>query len=311
MNKVLLYLFKKNEFVSGEDISREFSISRTAVWKHINSAKNNGIEIEAVSGKGYRVIKIPEDKIIPELVLSKLDNPAFDIIYLPELNSTNTYAKENITSLNDKDYLVITDNQTKGRGRHERKWESEKGKDLTFSLIIHPDTEVKFFYNFTIISSLSIYKTLINFIENKEKLLIKWPNDLYYENKKICGILSEMVTEEALLKSLIIGIGININSTPSLDCAISLKQIRKINTDRHEILTLFLENFYSYYNTWKDRFDYLFDEWKKKLKNLGEIINFKHGDREFKGKFAYVEKDGSIKIETDGEIITFYSGEFL
>ncbi len=215
MNKVLLYLFKKNEFVSGEDISREFSISRTAVWKHINSAKNNGIEIEAVSGKGYRVIKIPEDKIIPELVLSKLDNPAFDIIYLPELNSTNTYAKENITSLNDKDYLVITDNQTKGRGRHERKWESEKGKDLTFSLIIHPDTEVKFFYNFTIISSLSIYKTLINFIENKEKLLIKWPNDLYYENKKICGILSEMVTEEALLKSLIIGIGININSTPS------------------------------------------------------------------------------------------------
>ncbi|MEM4326314.1 MAG: biotin--[acetyl-CoA-carboxylase] ligase, partial [Candidatus Pacearchaeota archaeon] len=275
MDKILLYLLEKDDFVSGEEISDKFSISRTAVWKHINNAREIGIEIESATGKGYRIKKIPFDRIIPEIIYRDLKNISPEIIYLNQVDSTNNFAKNNIDNFKNKDYLIITDNQTKGRGRFEREWKSEKGLDLTFSFIIHPDTEIKSFYHFTIMAALSVFNALKFFIEDSKTLKIKWPNDLYYNGKKVCGILSEMIAEEARLKDLIIGVGINVNSFPSLETAISLKQITNSTQDRHKILVLFLKNFYQYYKIYPQKFDIIFSEWKKNLKNLGEEVSFK------------------------------------
>ncbi len=313
MDNILLYLLKKNDFVSGEEISELFSISRTAVWKHIKSAKDKGIEVESVVGKGYKIKKIPDEKIIPEVIYSRIPEAKFGIIYLEEIDSTNSYAKKNITNFQDKDYLIITDNQTKGRGRFERRWESCRGKDLTFSIVIHPLTEVKDFYFFTIIASLSVYQSIKSLLGEKiheDKLRIKWPNDIYYGEKKLCGILSEMISEEAILKSLIIGIGVNINSQPSLDKAIYLYNIINKEIDRHNFLTLFLVNFYNIYENYQIKREEIFSEWKKNLKNIGEIINFKSGEKTITGTLCDVNIDGSVVIKTDSKVLSFYSGEF-
>ncbi|MCX7820097.1 MAG: biotin--[acetyl-CoA-carboxylase] ligase [Brevinematales bacterium] len=311
MDKILLYLLEKGDFVSGEEISEKFSISRTAVWKHINIAREQGIEIESITGKGYRLKKIPENRIIPEVIYSDIKNIPIEIVYLEEIQSTNDYAKLNIDKFKDKDFLVVTDNQTRGRGRFNREWKSEKGLDLTFSLVIHPDLEIKFFYNFTIIAVLSVFNALKPILDDDKHLKIKWPNDIYYGEKKICGILSEMISEETRLKSLIIGIGINVNSFPRLETAISLKQLTNNALDRHILLTSLLKNFYQYYKIHNEKFNIIFSEWKKNLKNLGEKINFKYGERTISGEFIDVEVDGSIKIKTEEGILTFYSGEFL
>ncbi len=311
MDKILLYLFEKDDFVSGEEISDKFSISRTAVWKHINNAREIGVEIESVTGKGYRIKKIPKDRIIPEIIYRDLKSLSPEIIYLNEVDSTNDFAKNNINKFKNKDYLIITDNQKRGRGRFEREWKSEKGLDLTFSFIIHPDIEIKSFYHFTIMAALSVFNALKFFIEDFKPLKIKWPNDVYYNFKKICGILSEMIAEEARLKNLIIGVGININSIPSLETAISLKQITNSIHDRHKILVLFLKNFYQYYKIYPQKFDIIFAEWKKNLKNLGEEVSFKYGDELISGKFLDVDREGFVKIDTSEGVKTFYSGEFL
>ncbi|MGC8764469.1 MAG: biotin--[acetyl-CoA-carboxylase] ligase [Brevinematia bacterium] len=309
MDKVLLYLLKKKDFVSGEEISENLSISRTAVWKHMKMAKENGFEIESVAGKGYRIKKFPPDRLISELIYSEFSDIPCEIIYLKEVDSTNDYAKRNIANLNDRDYLIITDKQTKGRGRFDRVWESSEGKDLTFSLILHPAIEIKYFYNFTIMASLAVYETL-KFLPENEKLKIKWPNDLYYENKKLCGILSEMISEEAILKSLIIGVGINVNSISRLQNAISLHEITGKELDRHLLLSSFLKNFYHFYSG-KKEWEKIFAEWKKNLKNLGEIVKFRVHENTITGKFIDVSSDGTIVIETDSETLSFYSGEFL
>ncbi len=311
MNKILLYLLQKDNFVSGEEISEKFSISRTAVWKHINIARKMGIEIESVTGKGYKIKKIPDNRIITELIYKDCSNLTIELIYLNEVKSTNDYAKLNIDKLKDKDYLIITDYQTKGRGRFDREWKSEKGLDLTFSLVIHPNVEIKDFYNFTIIAALSVFNSLRFFLESNGALKIKWPNDIYYGDKKLCGILSEMISEEAILKSLVIGVGINVNSIPSLEKAISIRQLTGNLIDRHTLLVSFLKNFYQYYKIYNEKFEIIFSEWKKFLKNIGEKVSFKHDNEIVSGRFIDVDIDGSIIIETEKGTKTFYSGEFL
>jgi BirA family biotin operon repressor/biotin-[acetyl-CoA-carboxylase] ligase len=315
MDKVLLYLLKKKDFVSGEEIASSLSISRTAVWKHINLARERGIEIESVVGKGYRVKGIPEDKIIVEQ-LYNLSNESFPfkVLYLEEVDSTNTYAKKHIDEFGKENLMVITDNQLKGRGRFERSWVSEKGKDLTFSLVLHPDVDVKNFYHFTVISSLAVFDTIMSYIsEAKRNLLkIKWPNDIYYEERKICGILSEMITEEMRLNSIIIGIGINVNSIKDLATSVSLVEITGKKVDRHEFLVLFARNFIHYFTLYcENKFEEIFLLWKKNLKNLRENVNFRCGDRNITGIFLDVEMDGSVIIDNGSGQSKYYAGEFL
>lgn len=173
-----------------------------------------------------------------------------EIIYLPEISSTNTYLKE----LENKRELaegtaVYTDFQTAGRGQKGNTWESERGKNLSFSIIIHP-THVEITKQFIIsqLISLAIKEVLEEYTSD---VSIKWPNDIYCGNKKMVGILIENeLTEEGIANS-ILGVGININQVQFLSDApnpISLKQLTKIEHDRLEILKKIQTLFVSLYN---------------------------------------------------------------
>ena len=125
-------------------------------------------------------------------------------IHFETIDSTNTYLKGNYEKL-DNFTFVSADFQSAGRGRNNRNWKSEKGENLLFSLLIKDKTLIDKFSSLSVISAFSIIKAL-----NLEYLSIKWPNDIYYKDSKLCGILLEAVTRNEI-ECLIIGIGLNVN----------------------------------------------------------------------------------------------------
>ena len=130
----------------------------------------------------------------------------FNYIYFEELDSTNSYSKKNIDSLNNYD-VIIANNQTSGRGRLSRKWHADN-KSLTFSIVIKDTRIINDFASLSLLSAVAIYNTLIKYVPN---VSLKWPNDVIVNNKKISGILMEAVSFNEL-SSLILGIGINVNN---------------------------------------------------------------------------------------------------
>lgn len=133
------------------------------------------------------------------------------ILYKATCTSTNTVAMQLISTQNvPEGTIVITDNQSEGRGQRENSWISEPYKNLTFSLILYPnELIIKQSFSLNIITSLAIYQVLTPYITND--LFIKWPNDIYYQNNKIAGILIENVIKGDKFTASVIGIGLNVN----------------------------------------------------------------------------------------------------
>jgi len=172
------------------------------------------------------------------------------VLYLPSTHSTNVEAKKRAQAGIAEGTLVITDNQTHGRGRFDRTWWSSPGKDLLFSLIFRPLLKASQTFRLTLISSLAVAEAIRQ--ETGLDALIKWPNDIYIKGKKVSGILSESGMQGDHLEYMIVGIGINVNSTPSKHPAIeeratSISMELGENFPRITLLTVILALIESYY----------------------------------------------------------------
>ena len=175
----------------------------------------------------------------------------YQIIHIDETDSTNRWLKD--YSLQQKEpfpcFIVVAEYQTAGKGCGKNSWESERGKNLTFSMLVHPSErplriQAKEQFRITEVVSVALCKTLQSYIYNKVE--IKWPNDIYVGDKKLCGILIENRLQGAEIKDCIIGIGLNVNQREFHSDApnpVSLYQLTGKELDRDELLKAFLENF--------------------------------------------------------------------
>ncbi|WP_455628487.1 biotin--[acetyl-CoA-carboxylase] ligase [Parabacteroides chinchillae] len=171
------------------------------------------------------------------------------IIRLEEASSTNHYLRGLLArGPLPEGSVVVTENQTAGRGQIGNVWESEPGKNLTFSLVLYPDC-IPANRQFLIsqIAALSVKETLEAYIGD---VTVKWPNDIYWKDKKICGMLIENDLSGHNMYCSVIGIGINVNQKVFRSNApnpVSLWQIVGEETDKEAILNRFLHIFYNYY----------------------------------------------------------------
>lgn len=176
----------------------------------------------------------------------------FKVIHINETDSTNRWLAEHRT---DELLAIVADYQTAGKGCGANTWESERGKNLTFSMLIHP-TEIHASRQFLIseMVSVALCETLAQYLEPmaaKKSLRIKWPNDIYYGDQKICGILIENLLQGSTIKDSIIGIGLNVNQREFKSDApnpVSLYQLTGKETDLGELLKAFLAAFDETYN---------------------------------------------------------------
>lgn len=181
------------------------------------------------------------------------NNTTANVIYFKELMSTQVFAKENVKNIKDKT-VVVTDYQTNGHGTHGRIWHTEKSKNITMTLILKPNCDLKKLNGYT----LKIAEFIQEFIQERYKidLKIKEPNDLLLNNKKICGILVECKTSGQLVNEIYIGIGFNVNeinfNEETEKIATSLKKELKEEFSREEIIIGILNRILENYTTWSE-----------------------------------------------------------
>ena len=163
-----------------------------------------------------------------------------EVVHIEETDSTNRWMKENGTQ---KDMVVVAEYQTAGRGCGTNSWESERGKNLLCSAFIHTnDFQAKSQFIITQLVSVALCKAIERFVNKPVE--IKWPNDIYVGDKKICGVLIENRLQGRMVKDTIIGVGLNVNQTEFKSDApnpVSMKQLTGKDTDCEEVLKAFID----------------------------------------------------------------------
>jgi len=247
--KILTQLKEATDYLSGETLSTNLMVSRAAIWKHIKNLKAKGYIIEGISNKGYKLISTPD--LINSNEVSKLlttDKLGRSIIHFDTIDSTNKKAKELASIGAEHGTIVISEIQESGSGRFKRVWESPKG-GLWFSMILRPNIVPTECTKITQITAAAMYKSLS---ASGIPLQIKWPNDIVLNNKKLCGILTELKCDLESVDYLVVGIGLNVNIESFQDEISSIATSLKIEFDkefnRTEIISSFLNTFEELYN---------------------------------------------------------------
>lgn len=312
--KILNILKLSEDYISGEELSKKFGITRAAIWKHMKSLKEEGYEIMFISKKGYKLISTP-DILTYEEIKDKLTTKYIgkNIIHYNTIDSTNKIAKKLAINNIDEGTVIISEEQTEGRGRLGRIWSSPKGKGIWFSVILKPNINPIMASRVTLIGAASVYCALS---EMNIKTKIKWPNDIVLNNKKLCGILTEMSGEVDKLNYIVMGIGINVNvekfNDDLKDIATSLKIEEEKSIDRKELLSKIINNLEAFYNKFKENGD--IEEVVEICKNnsaiIGKKIKIINCGKERIVKAVNLDKDGELLIENeDGLLEKIISGE--
>lgn len=228
-------------------------------------------------------------------------------IHLSETDSTNTYLKELIQAGIDlpEMLLVDADYQTGGRGQRGNSWESRRGENLTFSIALRPkNVDASEQYIISQAVALAVWKTLSDMMEG---VTIKWANDIYWVDRKVCGILIECDLVGNKVGNCIIGVGLNVNQTVFESDApnpASLAQIIGFSLEREKVLKALMENFETYMQlVEEDRKDYIRTEYKSHLYRKTGLHPFedRNGER-FEAEIADVENNGMLVLrKKDGE----------
>jgi BirA family transcriptional regulator, biotin operon repressor / biotin---[acetyl-CoA-carboxylase] ligase len=279
----------KGETVSGISLSKNFKVSRTAIWKHITSLKKNGFDIESGS-KGYVLLK-HDDLLLPFCFNKKFQNRIF---HFQKLESTMDQAKTLAKSSAPHLSVIIAENQSSGRGRMNRKWFSSKG-GLWFTIILKPEIPPPLAYIYNFAASLSLAKSLRHLFDID--VHVKWPNDLLLNGKKLTGLLSEMTTRGDMVEYINIGIGINVNNEPKQyePKAIALKDVLHKNVSRRLILETFLDEF----ETRIQNIDCkkTIEQWKEMTSTIGSNVRIETLKEIFEGRAIDVDESGALIIE--------------
>lgn len=199
----ILALLSSGQFVSGEQLATELGISRAAVNKHIDALETYGVAIYSVKGRGYKLAN-PISLIDASLLVQSIDNRCF---YFDEIASTNSFLLDHITELKNGD-VCVAEYQSAGRGRRGRTWVSPYGHHLYFSLFWTFPQGMAQAMGLSLVVACTLVEVLKSF--GVENIGVKWPNDIYLDNKKLAGILIEMSGQADSLCQLIIGVGVNM-----------------------------------------------------------------------------------------------------
>lgn len=214
----------------------------------------------------------------------------FKIIHIPETDSTNRYLRELKA---EGDVLVQTDYQTAGRGCGTNRWESERGQNLLFSLLIHPkQVPASKQFLISMVTANSISKVVSKYVEN---VSVKWPNDIYAGDRKICGILIQNTLQGGTIKDSVIGVGLNVNQLRFVSDApnpVSLANLTGRTFDREQLLHELLEAFEA---EWADpegvRARYLAQLYRRK-----GFFRYRDAYGEFVAELVTVEDDGHLVL---------------
>ncbi|MDD5108447.1 MAG: biotin--[acetyl-CoA-carboxylase] ligase [Candidatus Omnitrophica bacterium] len=303
--KILDYLNKEYDYLSGDQISKHLGISRQGLWKHIQELKDSGYEIVAVPHLGYRLESCP-DRLFPLEITRNLNTKFIGkkIHYFDHLSSTMDLAMQLGIRGEPNGALVLTESQTKGRGRLGRNWFSPKYKGIYLSLILRPKILPAVSPVLTLMSAVSICEAVKNV--SGVDVQIKWPNDIFIHNKKVAGILTEMNAEVDKVNFVVIGIGLNVNNDKKslISQATSLKELQGKPISRILLLQELLRRIENNYFILEDKGSRaIIDKWRTFSLTLGSRVKVYCQNKHIEGCAVNIDNDGSLLIRKDSGLI--------
>lgn len=266
----------------------------------------------------YGRIRLAYKKLMEDFVFNiegfdiKLDTEKLgrNFVYIEEIDSTNSFL------LSTKDYdengtVILTEFQTKGRGRKDREWISDKEQNLLFSLLLTKNLNQEKINILNLGASLAVAQSIENLFQLDVSL--KWPNDVLISGKKVAGILLESTSKGDKFDRVVVGIGINVNQAnftgKFLIHPTSIRREFKKSVSRERLLSEVLNNFEAIYNMWKVNPNKVLMDWKSRCKMLGEKIKIVEGDDIKYGTFDDVDENGYLLLKVNDEIEKIHFGD--
>ncbi len=331
MKYVILKLLKQAapDYVTGAELGDRFGVSRTAVWKYIGELRQEGYLIEAASKKGYRLIS-SEGLMNPFEITNNLGTRIVgrEVLCYETLPSTNMQAAKLAAEGCEEGLAVIAFEQTRGRGRLGRSWESPPDKGIYMSVVLRPPMAPAETQIFTLAAAVAAVKAIYNVTGLKTG--IKWPNDIVAGGRKICGILLEMNSEADRVNHIVLGIGINYSQTArdfpdelqdrASSVIMALKESENLSCDENiessnagrlalvravlrELDEVLLDVFNGNNGS-------ILDSWREYSATLGREVRFALRDVEFTGIAEDITDDGRLVVScNDGIRRELVSGE--
>ena len=302
--EILRLLRGADGYISGQELCNRFGVSRTAVWKAINQLKEAGYEIEAQQNKGYRLMAAPDLMTEAEIKsLMHTDWVAMEVLYFDTIDSTNTKAQE----LAEKGYpsgtLVVADKQESGKGRRGRSWVSPSGTGIFMTLMIKPDINPNNASMLTLVAALAVAKAITSV--TGEEAMIKWPNDIVVNGKKVCGILTEMNAQFDYINHIVVGIGINVHNESFPEEISQMASSLMIEAGgkrfhRAQIIADTMSYFEQYYDTFLKTQDLsaLVREYDELLVNRNKSVRVLDPKEPFDGKAMGITPKGELIVDT-------------
>jgi BirA family transcriptional regulator, biotin operon repressor / biotin---[acetyl-CoA-carboxylase] ligase len=300
---ILNLLASSSGYLSGQAIARHLALSRTAVWKRVNYLKKIGCTFDSSSNRGYRLLSTP-DKPLPPLVQMGLQTARIgrEVFFYQEVDSTNLKAKELATQGVPDGSVVIAEYQSRGQGRLQRKWLSPAGKNLLFTIIFYPPSPPPKVFQLTLLASLAVCKSIIN--QTGLAAGIKWPNDVYVGNRKICGVLTEFTPQGEGVKWAVVGIGLNVNFDPAANeevSAIATSIRNELGRPQHRLYVLksILEEMDRLYTHFlSGTMAPVREEWLAHSVILGKPVTITSYDHQEDGIAESIDEDGALILLT-------------
>jgi len=318
INDLIIEIFKENrdEFVSGQDMSKKIKITRTAVWKHIGGLRKMGYLIESIPSKGYRLVEIP-DRLSPDELRKTLQTRIIgkELLFFDEVDSTNDAAMEKGAKGLAEGLVVLSEGQTHGKGRLGRTWVSPENVNIYMSVLLRPDISPQHAPVMTMMSAISTARAITE-VTGLETT-IKWPNDVLIDRKKVSGILTEMNAEQERINYVVIGIGINVNMKREdfpVDLrvpATSLAECLGKRVDRMNLLLMLIRILEQDYDELKkDGIMSIFNRWRKGCDILNRRIKVSLPGEEITGVAEDLTPEGGLMVRLDcGGKRVIYAGD--
>ena len=302
--EILRLLRSADGYISGQELCNRFGVSRTAVWKAINQLKEAGYEIEAQQNKGYKLMAAPD--LMTEAEIKSLMHTewvAKEVLYFDTIDSTTIKAQE----LAEKGYpsgtLVVADKQESGKGRRGRSWVSPSGTGIFMTLMIKPDINPNNASMLTLVAALAVAKAITSV--TGEEALIKWPNDIVVNGKKVCGILTEMNAQFDYINHIVVGIGINVHNESFPEEISQMASSLMIEAGgkrfhRAQIIAETMSYFEQYYDTFLKTQDLsaLVREYDELLVNRNKSVRVLDPKEPFDGKAMGITPKGELIVDT-------------
>ncbi|RFU68473.1 biotin--[acetyl-CoA-carboxylase] ligase [Peribacillus saganii] len=306
----------EGDFVSGQEIAEVIGCSRTAVWKHIEELRKEGYELDAVRKKGYRIVSAPEKVTKTEIQIGLGTNRfGKEVVYEETVSSTQQIAHRLANEGASEGTIVVAEEQVSGKGRLSRSWHSPKFTGIWMSIILRPIIPIDKAPQLTLLAAVAVVQAIEEVTDTLPQ--IKWPNDILINGKKVTGILTEMQAESDGIHSVIIGIGINVNTKQDdfpddlkeKATSIQIEQGKSISRAKLiQVLLLRLEKIYDLYL--EKGFSPIKQLWEGYAVTIGRDIIATTLTGTITGRALGITEEGVLLLEDNkGEVHKIYSAD--